>query len=242
MSLSLIEKRWAIRTKGRRWTHNQRFHGILSAVFARESRTTSISSHPAADQRPNWKHKPVTILFIFYVRIDGKHQQDRQYRNTMTEKESWPKVERVTSTKPVSNLEAFDIMSRFLATEKAKQLSLDISGKKVLASSSQAWNDLRLACNSLLEENDPRREPVAVWKEEFSSSPQQDEASPPDESSTENTPPGTEETDKEARRSAKKEKKEAKKARKEAKKERKEAKKEAKKARKESKKRKREEA
>lgn len=144
------------------------------------------------------------------------------------------KVSQVKSSAPISDLEAFDMMSRFLAAEKAKQLSLDFAGQSYLASSSQIWNDLRLACNSLLDDNDPRREPVAEWKDDSvfaattpSPSKSQTDLATSTEKSTE---------DKEERRSAKKEKKEAKKAKKEAKK----AKKEAKKARKE-KKRKREE-
>ena len=143
------------------------------------------------------------------------------------------KVSQVKSSTPISDLEAFDMMSRFLAAEKAKQLSLDFAGQSYLASSSQIWNDLRVACNSLLEENDPRRDPVAEWKDDavfaVTSTPK----------STPSTKEEEEESTKEEeeRRSAKREKKEAKKARKEAKK----AKKEAKKARKESKKRKREE-
>ena len=135
------------------------------------------------------------------------------------------KVSQVKSSTPISDLEAFDMMSRFLAAEKAKQLSLDFAGQSYLASSSQIWNDLRVACNSLLEENDPRRDPVAEWKDDAVFAV----------TSTPKSTPSTKEE--EERRSAKREKKEAKKARKEAKK----AKKEAKKARKESKKRKREE-
>jgi hypothetical protein len=154
----------------------------------------------------------------------------------MMENLSLPRVERVKSTTPTSNLESFDMMSRFLAAEKTKQLSLDFAGQSYLASSSQTWNDLRLSCNSLLEDNDPRREPVAPWKDEsgFEATP-----SPPESMAT---TPATEKIDKEARRSEKKEKKEAKKAKKEAKRVKKEDKKEDKKAKKEDKKRKREEA
>lgn len=156
----------------------------------------------------------------------------------MVEDVSLPRVVHVNSTKPVSDLEAFDMMSRFLAAEKAKQLSLDFAGQSYLASSSQTWNDLRLSCNSLLEENDPRREPVAPWKDEslFVDTPQGSKsmATTPGTDATKDTD-ATEKSDKEARRSAKKAKKQAKKAKKEAKK----AKKEAKKAKKDSRKRKR---
>jgi hypothetical protein len=158
----------------------------------------------------------------------------------MMENESLPRVERVQSTTPVSNLEAFDMMSRYLAAEKAQQLSLDFAGQTYLASSSQAWNDMRLSCNSLLEENDPRREPVAAWKDE--SVFEQAEAtppSPPEQSMA--TTPATEKISKEARRSEKKEKKEAKKVKKEARRASKAHEKADKKARKESKKRKHEE-
>ena len=143
------------------------------------------------------------------------------------------KVSQVKSSAPISDLEAFDMMSRFLAAEKAKQLSLDFAGQSYLASSSQIWNDLRLACNSLLEDNDPRREPVAEWKDDsvFAAT-----TPSPSKSTGLAISTGKSAEDEEERRSAKKEKKEAKKAKKEAKK----AKKEAKKARKE-KKRKREE-
>jgi hypothetical protein len=79
-----------------------------------------------------------------------------------------PRVVKVKSTTPINDdLEVFDMMSRFLASEKAKQLSHDFAGQAYLASSSQIWNDLRHSCNSLLERNDPRREPVAAWKEQI---------------------------------------------------------------------------
>jgi hypothetical protein len=138
-----------------------------------------------------------------------------------------PRVEKIISSAPLSDLEAFDMMSRFLEAEKAKQLSLDFAGQSYLSASSQIWNDLRLACNSLLEDNDSRREPVAEWKMDV------DFETTPTPSKSVAT---AKSTDKDAKRSAKKEKKEAKKAKKDAKKE----KKEAKKARKEIKKRKRE--
>jgi hypothetical protein len=163
----------------------------------------------------------------------------------MSEKTSLPRVAKVKSTTPVSDLDAFDMMSRFLAAEKAKQLSHDSSGQTYLASSSQTWNDLRLACNSLLDDNDPRREPVPDWKDETgdltttgdlnttTTSP-----SPPKTSVATTTPATEKSVKKEARRSEKKEKKEAKSAKKEVKKAKKEAKKEKKKS---SKKRKHEE-
>jgi hypothetical protein len=159
----------------------------------------------------------------------------------MMDNESLPRVERIQSTTPVSNLEAFDMMSRFLAAEKAQQLSLDFAGQSYLASSSQAWNDIRLSCNSLLDENDPRREAVAAWKDESvfeaveATEAEAAPSSPPEESMV--TTPATEKSAKEARRSEKKEKKEAKKIRKEARRKSKGDKK----ARKESKKRKHEE-
>eukprot|EP00980_Cylindrotheca_fusiformis_P029673 scaffold23685_cov206-Cylindrotheca_fusiformis.AAC.3 len=143
-----------------------------------------------------------------------------------------PRVEKTISSAPVSNLEAFDMMSRFLEAEKAKQLSLDFSGQTYLSASSQIWNDLRLACNSLLEEHDSRREPVAEWKMDENVLSM---ATPTPSKSI----ASTKSTDKDAEQSAKKEKKEKKEAKK-AKKEAKKAKKEAKKARKEGKKRKRE--
>ena len=145
------------------------------------------------------------------------------------------KVSQVKSSTPISDLEAFDMMSRFLAAEKAKQLSLDFAGQSYLASSSQIWNDLRVACNSLLEDNDPRRDPVAEWKDDAVFAVTSTSKSTPSTKVEEEEEESTKEE--EERRSAKREKKEAKKARKEAKK----AKKEAKKAKKESKKRKREE-
>ena len=81
---------------------------------------------------------------------------------------SLPRVVKVKSTTPINDdLEVFDMMSRFLASEKAKQLSHDFAGQAYMASSSQIWNDLRHSCNSLLERNDPRREPVAAWKEQL---------------------------------------------------------------------------
>lgn len=86
----------------------------------------------------------------------------------MLENTSLPRVVKVKSTTPINDdLEVFDMMSRFLASEKAKQLSHDFAGQAYLASCSQTWNDLRQACNSLLERNDPRREPVAAWKEQI---------------------------------------------------------------------------
>jgi len=86
----------------------------------------------------------------------------------MFENANLPRVVKVKSTTPIhDDIEVFDMMSRFLASEKAKQLSHDFAGQAYLASSSQIWNDLRQACNSLLEKNDPRREPVAAWKEQL---------------------------------------------------------------------------
>jgi predicted GNAT family acetyltransferase len=148
----------------------------------------------------------------------------------MSEKTSLPRVSKVKSTAPVSDLDAFDMMSRFLAAEKAKQLSHDFSGQTFLASSSQTWNDLRLACNSLLDDNDPRREPVAGWKDETGDLTTTATTSPsPSKTEIATTTPATEKSiKKESRRSEKKEKKEAKKAKKEVKKAKKSAKKEKK--------------
>jgi len=135
-----------------------------------------------------------------------------------------PQIERIRSTAPVSSAEAFDIMSHFLAAEKQKQLSLDFNGESFLTSSPQTWNDLRMACNSLLQPG-MDREPVAEWVPEVEEEEMSESRSP--------IPPREEKVDK---KSAKKEKKEAKKAKKAAKK----AKKDAKKAKKEARKRKRE--
>jgi hypothetical protein len=147
----------------------------------------------------------------------------------MSEKTSLPRVAKVKSTTPVSDLDAFDMMSRFLAAEKAKQLSHDFSGQTYLASSSQTWNDLRLACNSLLDDNDPRREPVAGWKDETGDLTTTTTSPSPSKTEIETTTPATEKSvKKEARRSERKEKKEAKKAKKEVKKAKKSAKKEKK--------------
>ena len=156
-----------------------------------------------------------------------------------------PSVEKVKSTVPLTDLQAFDMMSRFLQAEKAKHLSLDIAGQSYLSTSSQIWNDLRLACNSLLEDNDHRREPVAEWKmdADIPASPSPEDETPEDSTtpllSAKQASPDTTDSE-EARRSAKKEKKELKKARKEEKRSAKKAKKDAKKAKKEAKKRKRE--
>lgn len=155
-----------------------------------------------------------------------------------------PSVEKVKASAPLTDLEAFDMMSRFLEAEKAKHLSLDIAGQSYLSTSSQIWNDLRLACNALLEQNDHRREPVAEWKMDAEllnsptpeESPQIEKPTPTSEYAKSTVSPSN--SEKEARRSAKREKKEVKKAKKEAKK----AKKEAKRAKKEAKKRKRDEA
>ncbi|KAL3944858.1 MAG: hypothetical protein SGBAC_001060 [Bacillariaceae sp.] len=157
-----------------------------------------------------------------------------------------PSVEKVKATVPLTDLQAFDMMSRFLEAEKAKHLSLDIAGQSYLSASSQIWNDLRLACNSLLEQNDHRREPVVEWKIDTdllasptAAEPTLEESVPvPESAKSSSSPPET--MDKEARRSAKKEMKEVKKARKEEKRSAKKAKKSAKKAKKEAKKRKRE--
>lgn len=159
-----------------------------------------------------------------------------------------PSVEKVKATVPLTDLQAFDMMSRFLEAEKAKHLSLDIAGQSYLSTASQIWNDLRLACNSLLEQNDHRREPVVEWKMDADllaspapAEPTVEESTPlvfVPESAKSSTAPDT--SDKEARRSTKKEKKELKRARKEEKKSAKKEKKEAKKKKKEAKKRKRE--
>jgi hypothetical protein len=56
------------------------------------------------------------------------------------------RVVKVKSTTPIDDdLEVFDMMSRFLASEKAKQLSHDFAGQANLASSSQIWSDPRQA-------------------------------------------------------------------------------------------------
>lgn len=158
---------------------------------------------------------------------------------------SLPSVEKVKSTVPLTDLQAFDMMSRFLQAEKAKHLSLDIAGQSYLSTSSQIWNDLRLACNSLLEHHDHRREPVAEWKMDTDvvvsptpEDPTLEESTPVPDSTKSSASP--DKKDKEIRSSSKKEKKELKKARKEEKRSAKKAKKEAKKAKKEAKKRKRE--
>jgi hypothetical protein len=146
----------------------------------------------------------------------------------MLAKSDIPKVTKIMSSSSVSNEDAFDMMARFLESEKTKQKSLDLTGEEYLASSSHAWSELRLACNSLLKtQDDPRA--VAPWKFEIGTPteipPEESLAGSP-ESKTEMTA-----TDKD---SAKKLKKEAKKAKKEAKKAKKEAKKEAKKRKRES--------
>lgn len=161
----------------------------------------------------------------------------------MFENTNLPWVVRVKSTTPVTdNLEAFDMMSRFLAFEKAKQLSHDFAGQAYLASSSQIWNDLRLACNSLLEKNDPRRDPVAPWKEQQLEETNETLATPmsikaestrDDDASSDND---EESPASDIAKKEKSEKKSAKKAKKEAKKMKKAAKKAAKKERKEKKK------
>lgn len=142
----------------------------------------------------------------------------------MLAKQDLPKVTKVNSSTALSNEEAFDMMSRFLASEKTKERSLDLTGEEYLASSSQTWSELRLAANSLLEEGDTTREAVAPWREgnsmEVASTPEQAAKSAP-------VIPETEERkeDRKAKKSAKKEKKEAKKAKKEVKKTKKEEKK-----------------
>ncbi len=156
----------------------------------------------------------------------------------MLETTNLPRVVRVKSTTPVTDeLDAFDMMSRFLASEKAKQLSHDFAGQAYLASSSQTWNDLRLACNSLLEENDPRREPVAPWKEQLEEAAELlgTPMSTKEDPINDNDDVREEESSESDR--ANTDKKSAKKAKKEAKK----VKKAAKKAAKKEKKRKREE-
>jgi hypothetical protein len=158
----------------------------------------------------------------------------------MFDNSNLPRVVRVKSTAPVGDeLEVFDMMSRFLASEKAKQLSHDFAGQAYLASSSQTWNDLRLACNSLLEHNDPRREPVAAWKEQVGETPGLDDSSPETPLSVKEEPANdsaivkTEDISMDdALKSEKSAKKSAKKAKKEAKKEKKTAKKSAKKEKK----------
>mmetsp|Transcript_120667 Transcript_120667/g.348662 ORF Transcript_120667/g.348662 Transcript_120667/m.348662 type:complete len:173 (+) Transcript_120667:99-617(+) len=167
----------------------------------------------------------------------------------MVENKHLPRVVKVKSTVPVKDdLEAFDFLSRFLAAEKAKQLSQNFVGQAYVGSSSQIWNDLRLACNSLLDQNDQRREPVAAWKD--ASAMIEDESGMPEnddlkedinevKASTDPLTPMQEDSasdgdsstarKKEEKRSKKKEKKEAKKAAKKAKKSAKKEKKKRKK-------------
>lgn len=159
----------------------------------------------------------------------------------MFENTNLPRVVRVKSTTPVTDsLEVFDMMSRFLALEKAKQLSHDFAGQAYLASSSQIWNDLRLVCNSLLEKNDPRRDPVAPWKvqqeqlDETIATPMSIKSQTTKDDSTVQD---EELSESEIVKKDKSEKRSAKKAKKEAKKMKKAAKKAAKKERKEKKKR-----
>ena len=142
----------------------------------------------------------------------------------MLAKQDLPKVTKVNSSMALSSEEAFDMMSRFLASEKTKERSLDLTGEEYLASSSQTWSELRLAANSLLEEGDTTREAVAPWREESSV----EVASTPQQAVKPATViPATDESkaDRKEKKSAKKEKKEAKKAKKEVKKAKKEEKK-----------------
>jgi nucleolar protein 58 len=142
----------------------------------------------------------------------------------MLAKQDLPKVTKVNSSTALSNEEAFDMMSGFLASEKTKERSLGLTGEEYLASSSQTWSELRLAANSLLEEGDATREAVAPWREENS----MEVASTPEQAAKiASVIPETEESkeDRKAKKSAKKEKKEAKKAKKEVKKAKKEEKK-----------------
>jgi hypothetical protein len=149
----------------------------------------------------------------------------------MLAKQDLPKVSKVNSSTALSNEEAFDMMSGFLASEKTKERSLDLTGEEYLASSSQTWSELRLAANSLLEEGDTTREAVAPWREENSievaSTPVQVASTPVQVAKSATFVPQTEESkeDRKARKSAKKEKKSAKKAKKEVKKAKKEEKK-----------------
>ena len=145
----------------------------------------------------------------------------------MFENVNLPRVVRVRSTVPVTEeLEAFDMMARFLAAEKAKQFSHDFAGQAYLASSSQVWTDLRQACNSLLDGKDLPREPVAAWKEQMEAatasetpiSVKEESVGDEDESSDSSEKA----KDKKSAKKAKKEKKEAKKAKKAAKKAKKE--------------------
>lgn len=139
-----------------------------------------------------------------------------------------PRVVRVKTTVPVDETEAFDMMARFLESEKAKHIDHDAAGEAFLASSSQTWNDVRRACNSLLVDKESSRVPVAAWKTEPvpNSIKMEDFASPEpalkeEEDVTDVAPPVT--SDKKDKK-AKKAKKEAKKAKKEAKKAKKEKK------------------
>jgi hypothetical protein len=151
------------------------------------------------------------------------------------ENQNLPRVSRIKSVTPVSYLESFDMMSRFLAAEKVKQVSLDFAGDAFLTSASQIWDDLRLSCNSISEEHKLPREPVASWKDEngVSNMPQIPETMQTPEKSSVSSGDDSSKNKTSTKKSTKKEKKEAKKAKKSVKK----AKKEAKKAKKAAKKR-----
>ena len=141
----------------------------------------------------------------------------------MLAKSDVPKTTKVMSSVSISDDDAFEMMSNFLESEKIKQKSLDLTGEEYLASSSHAWSELRLACNSLLKDKDDPRA-VAPWKKaESSSSGNLNEISL-EEPSSPGVPEGKAMTPSE-KKSAKKAKKEAKKAKKEAKKAKKEQKK-----------------
>ena len=174
-------------------------------------------------------HNPSIRRFIGSIFLNNIRLAISVYtgRGNMLAKSDVPKTTKVMSSVSISDDDAFEMMSNFLESEKIKQKSLDLTGEEYLASSSHAWSELRLACNSLLKDKDDPRA-VAPWKKaESSSSGNLNEISLEEPSS-----PGVNE----GKAMTPSEKKSAKKAKKEAKK----AKKEAKKAKKEQKKRKRE--
>jgi hypothetical protein len=143
------------------------------------------------------------------------------------ENQNLPRVSRIKSATPVSYLEAFDMMSRFLAAEKSKQISLDFAGDAFLTSASQLWDDLRLSCNSIRDERGLPRELVESWKDEHgvANMPTTPANIPSPDNSNVSSDDSSKKKDKSAKKLAKKEKKEAKKVKKSAKKAKKSAKK-----------------
>mmetsp|Transcript_17716 Transcript_17716/g.49156 ORF Transcript_17716/g.49156 Transcript_17716/m.49156 type:complete len:174 (-) Transcript_17716:210-731(-) len=76
-----------------------------------------------------------------------------------------PKVEKTKVIGHLTNDGAFDMVSRFLATEQAKESDAGVSGKTLSASSFfQTWCDLRIACNAILgDDNEGDRDAVPTW-------------------------------------------------------------------------------